>query len=285
MWLSWAYHLPELIRSWQLDTGPLHNKGLLANSPVLQLVLDVGEPWLGAPGVSLDVLLVGEVVLGLRIESAISMPACWKGKVAIPPAPGLAGDRMPERGWMTSRDAMFLVSLDSDCCASVARDVESGKERQGKSRSCGALARHHCCARDGEVSRDGERGTASVVGSWRSESSRRRDAFFFSGYGLRMVRPFRRLGANRKRTQGARPIIGGYFSAGLVICPTRPWKRMGPVRGTQDSQLQHSAHHCSDHTAKLTWKLHHHRGSRPAKCQHLQASAAPVHHIPSFPSI
>lgn len=186
MWLSWAYHLPELIRSWQLDTGPLHNKGLLANSPVLQLVLDVGEPWLGAPGVSLDVLLVGEVVLGLRIESAISMPACWKGKVAIPPAPGLAGDRMPERGWMTSRGAMFLVSLDSDCCASVARDVESG-ERSGRENR-GHAARWHgitaalATGRCRAMAREGRRRSLAVGGPSRVVVVMR-FSFRVTGYG------------------------------------------------------------------------------------------------------
>ena len=179
MALHGAYHLPELIRSRQLETGPLHNERLLANCPVLKLVLDVGEPWLGAPGVSLDVLFVGEVVLGLGIESANSLPALSNWTGAIPPTPGLAGDPMPERGWMTSRDAMCVVSRESDCLASVARDVESGERSGWENRGhaarwhgiTAALATGRCRA----MAREGRRRSLAVGGP-----SRRRGAFFFA---------------------------------------------------------------------------------------------------------
>lgn len=195
---------------------------------MLELVLNVGEPWLGAPGVSLDVLLVWEVVLGLRIESAICTLAFFRGGVAIPPTPGLAGDRMPERGWMTSRDAMFLVSLDSDCCASVARDVESnrGKGAAGKievMRRVGTASLLR--SRRGGVARWRER---DGVGRWQLEVRVESSSWCVFLFGLRVVRPFRRLGANSKRTQVQDSNVAGYFLAGLVICPTRPWKRMGP---------------------------------------------------------
>lgn len=263
---------------------------------MLELVLDVGEPWLGAPGVSLDVLLVWEVVLGLRIESAICTPAFFRGGVAIPPTPGLAGDRMPERGWMTSRDAMFLVSLDSDCCASVARDVESnrGKGAAGKievMRRVGTASLLR--SRRGGVARWRER---DGVGRWQLEVRVESSSWCVFLFGLRVVRPFRRLGANSKRTQVQDSIVAGYFLAGLAsVQPVlgSEWARAGNPGFAAELTFRRAAaqctpldsHHCSDRTAKLTWKLHHHSGSRPAECQHLQASAATVHHIPSFPSI
>lgn len=203
---------------------------------MLELVLDVGEPWLGAPGVTLNVLLVGEVVLGLRIESAIFFHAFSGGEFPIPPTPGLAGDRMPERGWMTSRDAMFLVSLDGDCCASVARDVESnrGKGAAGKievMRRVGTASLLR--SRRGGVARWRER---DGVGRWQLEVRVESSSWCVFLFGFRMVRPFRRLGANSKRTQVQGQLLEAIFSGSRHLS-NPSLEANGPVRGTRDSQL------------------------------------------------
>lgn len=197
---------------------------------MLELVLDVGEPWLGAPGVTLNVLLVGEVVLGLRIESVIFFHAFSGGEFAIPPTPGLAGDRMPERGWMTSRDAMFLVSLDSDCCASVARDVESnrGKGAAGKievMRRVGTASLLR--SRRGGVARWRER---DGVGRWQLEVRVESSSWCVFLFGFRMVRPFRRLGANSKRTQVQGQLLEAIFqrvSSSVQPVLGSEWARAG----------------------------------------------------------
>lgn len=50
--------LPEFVGSRELNTGASHNKSLLVDSSMLQLELDVSQPWFCTAEISQDVLLV-----------------------------------------------------------------------------------------------------------------------------------------------------------------------------------------------------------------------------------
>lgn len=63
---SEAYHLPELVRPGKLFAGSFHDEGLLLGSAMLQLELDVSQPWLRVARVAEDILLIDGVFVALR---------------------------------------------------------------------------------------------------------------------------------------------------------------------------------------------------------------------------
>jgi hypothetical protein len=163
--LKWSegrrtYHLPELVRSWKLNTCALHDERLFSNRPMLELVLDVCQPWLRAAGVTLYVLFVRKVFLGLwrispsRLWGSIQRAKTYhQGQIWLATrALRKAGRHREWRGRRepgNEREALF-------------RGGRIGRGRE-KEVSNSALPRHHCWARESDCSRDGETAACSEV--------------------------------------------------------------------------------------------------------------------------
>lgn len=86
--LSATYHLPQFVRTRKLLASTLHYlysllianvvadridvtyKRLLVKRPILAFVVDIGQPWLYAAGISQQILLIDSVLIRLDIDQS-----------------------------------------------------------------------------------------------------------------------------------------------------------------------------------------------------------------------